>query len=82
MSSKDKRHLQGRVNSAQLSSLLEQAIPALKSGELNINWAGENIRFRPGEDIALSMQVSRKKEKEKLTLELSWSVADPSTSKE
>ncbi len=72
MGEKSKVKLDGTLEVGQVVSYLENIASGLKAGLINVQLGGESVSLTPPSVVDLEMEVSQKKDKEKLTIELCW----------
>lgn len=70
--SKDKLKIDSIMPLDQVISKLEELLGSLKSGCLNIQLGQETMQLTPAGVVDFEMKVAKKKDKEKLSLEISW----------
>jgi len=72
--SKDKLKIDSVMPLDQVISKLEELASSLKNGSMTIQLGQESMQLRPSGVVDFEMKVSRKKDKEKVSLEISWEV--------
>ncbi len=70
--SKDKLKLDSIMPLDQVISKMEELVASLKQGVLNIQLGQETLRLTPPRVVDFEMKVSKKKDKEKVSMEISW----------
>ena len=73
--SKNKVSIETRLELAEVVEHLENILEGLKRGELTVRDGRETLQVRPGWRVDLELSLGKKKNKEKLTLKLSWQSA-------
>jgi amphi-Trp domain-containing protein len=61
---------------------LEKLVECLKAGRIVMEKGKHFVSVAPGENMVLEMECSQKKEKEKVSFELSWNPQPPPAPKE
>lgn len=56
----------------ELTQYLEAIVEGLREGRVYLEHGGKVLGLCPGESIALELSAKQKKDREKLSLELSW----------
>ncbi|TVM19822.1 amphi-Trp domain-containing protein [Oceanidesulfovibrio indonesiensis] len=69
---KNKVKIDGTMDLAQVIAYLEDIIGGLKAGTVHVQLGQESVMLSPGNIVDCEIEVSQKKDKEKMTLELSW----------
>lgn len=72
--SKDKLKIDSIMPLDQVIGKLEELVTSLKNGALNIQLGTEALQLTPCGVVDFEMKVSKKKDKEKVSLEISWEV--------
>ncbi len=70
--SKDKLKIDSIMPLDQVIGKLEELVGSLKNGSLNIQFGQETMQLTPSGVVDFEMKVSKKKDKEKLSLEICW----------
>jgi amphi-Trp domain-containing protein len=68
----DKLKIEGRAALAEVLARFATIVEALGSEEAVIASGGDFIRLRPAGEVGYEIKAARKKDKEKVSLELSW----------
>ncbi len=69
---KNKVKIDGTMELSQVISYLEDLVGGLKAGKVHVQLGQESVMLSPGNIVDCEIEVSQKKDKEKMTLELSW----------
>lgn len=69
---KNKVKIDGTMELTQVISYLEDLVGGLKAGSVHVQLGEETVVLRPGNIVECEIEVSQKKDKEELTLELCW----------
>lgn len=64
---------EGVIDLQQAVSYLEGLVAAIRSGTITLEMDGDAVSLRPARNVSLSIEAKRKEERERLTLEMSWS---------
>ncbi len=62
----------GRLEQKKAIEYLEQLLDGLKAGAVYVQNEDEYVTLNPTKEIYIEVSASRKKEKEKFSMELSW----------
>ncbi len=69
------------VTREKVAGYLQNLAESISSGKLNIQKGIETIALTPGETVAMEVEAKQKKEKEKFSLKLTWTVSPEQTLK-
>lgn len=69
---KDKLKIDSVMPLDQVISKLDELATSLKNGSLRIQLGQETMQLTPSGVVDFEMKVSKKKDKEKVSLEISW----------
>ncbi|MBG0774978.1 MAG: amphi-Trp domain-containing protein [Desulfovibrionaceae bacterium] len=69
---KRKIELDGATELKQVAAYLESIVKGLKAGTLHVQLGADTLDLQLPSVVDFEMSVSQKKEKEKITVELSW----------
>ena len=72
MSEKKKVKTKGTMQRDKVVSQLEDLVESLKNGSLSVTVGEETLTLSPQEIVEFEMEVSAKKDKEKLSIEINW----------
>ncbi|THB68693.1 MAG: amphi-Trp domain-containing protein [Desulfovibrio sp.] len=72
MSSKNKVEIEGTMELTQVATYLEDLLKGIKAGTVHVQLGGDSVLLHPKSIVDFEMEVTQKKEKEKITLEMSW----------
>lgn len=70
--SKKEVSVRGTMPPKAIITVLEDLLESFKKGQVVIQNGSEFVTLKPSEQISMELEAGQKKEKEKLTLELSW----------
>lgn len=69
---KDKLKMDSMMPLEQAAATLEELACSLKNGTISVQLGQETMQLCPAGVVQFEMKVSRKKEKQKISLEVSW----------
>lgn len=69
---KNKISLDGSMELAQVITYLEDVLQGLKAGTVHVQLGGETVTLYPASVVECEMELAQKKDKEKISIELSW----------
>ncbi|WP_029897159.1 amphi-Trp domain-containing protein [Desulfohalovibrio reitneri] len=72
MSDKQKLEIESVMGLPQAIAYLEDLLASLKGGRLRVSSGGESVTLTPGQVVDFELTLSRKKDKEKFEVEMSW----------
>lgn len=70
--SKNKLEIEGIMERSQVIAYLENLVEGLKAGSVHIQAGHETAVLTPPNIVDFEMEVGQKKEKSKISLEISW----------
>jgi len=68
------------LQAEQAASYLEDLAASIRAGTVNLSHGDERVVLTPKQTLALELSASEKKDKQKLSLELSWRTLAETTS--
>ncbi len=71
--SKKEIEIEGKVDISQVTSFIEGLLKGLGSGTICLEKGNEKLVLNPMQEIEIEIKGSQKKDKEKISFELSWS---------
>lgn len=74
--SKDKMKIDSVMPLEQVVARLQELTASLESGSLNVQFGQETMQLTPTSVVRFELKVGRKKEKERVSLEISWEPDD------
>ncbi len=69
---KNKVSIDGALELNQVTAYLEDLLNGLKAGKVHIQLGDESVSLAPSSIVDCEIEVSQKKEKEKISIQLSW----------
>jgi amphi-Trp domain-containing protein len=73
---KNKVTIEGRIERTRLVEQLESLVASLKAGTVCVRQGDESVRLCPAPIVEFEMEASQKKDKEKLSLKISWKAGE------
>lgn len=73
---KKKLKIEGMMERTQVAAYLESLVAGLKDGALHIQAGQESAVLTPPTVVDFEFEVASKKDKEKLSIEISWKLGD------
>ncbi len=70
--SKNKIQIESVMELTQAVQYLERVLNSIKEGSINVEKSGESITLVPESIVSFEMSLSQKKDKEKISFEISW----------
>jgi amphi-Trp domain-containing protein len=70
--SKKKVKIESVMELSQVSQYLEDVLQSIRDGSINVEKGTDSITLVPQNIVRFEMCLSRKKDKEKVSLEISW----------
>jgi amphi-Trp domain-containing protein len=80
--SKKEVELEGKVEISQAVSFIEGLLEGLNSGTICLEKGPESLVLTPGQEVEIEIKGSQKKNKEKISFELSWEIPAKETPEE
>jgi amphi-Trp domain-containing protein len=74
--SKDKVKLEGVMDLKEVISYLEDVVNGMKSGSVCMTAGEDCVTLKPSGVVDVTMKATRKKDKEKIEIEIDWRRAD------
>jgi len=75
MSDKKKVTFEGDVGLAGVQGYLKELLAGLKAGSVWIQSGNDIVGLTPADDVSLTVEAKRKKDRQSLTIELEWEPA-------
>ena len=72
MSSKKKMRIDSVMELTKAITYLENLVESIKAGRVEVQTGDETITLNPAQVVEFEMELSRKKDKEKMSFEMSW----------
>lgn len=69
---KEKIRVEGVMQITEVIANLERLVADMKTGLVSLSAGDESLELRPSVLVNVDMKASRKKDKEKFSLEISW----------
>lgn len=70
--SKKEIELEGKVDLSQAASFLEGLLEGIGSGSICLEKGTDSIVLKPEQEVEIEIKGSQKKDKEKISFEISW----------
>lgn len=76
-SNKNKVEIEGTMELTQAVAYIEDMLKGLKAGTVHVQFGVDSVLLHPKSVVDFEMEVSQKKDKEKITLEVTWKTEGP-----
>ena len=74
---KNKIEIEGTMELTQAVAYIEDTLKGLKAGAVHVQLGADSVLLHPKSIVEMEMEVTQKKDKEKILLEISWKTEGP-----